>query len=145
MPRLNGLVYRIQTLYNGGFLFEAVNETDPELELKMFCSKLTACGANITSVVRIFPDSRSTPRIAVMDSEYKKLVQNFLAQKAEGKDIMGEDASLEAKLRKLLSDNEENLADNPQGYDRGYAEGIHDGIVDAMNAAGISHDEPYYN
>ena len=48
-------------------------------------------------------------------------------------------------LEKLLKDNEHNLETCEDGYDRGYAEGYHDAIVDVMHAFGIDSDEEYYN
>ena len=52
---------------------------------------------------------------------------------------------LKSGLAKLMSDNRPNLEENPAGYDKGYAEGFHDAILDVMMLCGIASDEEYYN
>ena len=53
--------------------------------------------------------------------------------------------TVEQKLWQLIKDNEENLAGNPCGYDKGYAEGFHDAILDVFSIMGIRHDLEYFN
>lgn len=48
-------------------------------------------------------------------------------------------------LTRLLQDNSPNLDCHPAGYDKGYAEGYHDALVDVMKQAGIETSEEYYN
>lgn len=63
---------------------------------------------------------------------------------AEGK-IMCDMNKLEAVINKLMEDNGENLNYADTGYDRGYAEGFHDALVDVMHGMGIETDEEYFN
>lgn len=54
-------------------------------------------------------------------------------------------------VEKLMKSNEENFADIENGmcenksYARGYAEGVHDGLLDVFKELGIETNEEYYN
>lgn len=53
---------------------------------------------------------------------------------------------MERTLNKMLDNNIINVINgNHCGYDGGYAEGVHDTIIDIMNALGIPHDEDFCN
>ena len=49
----------------------------------------------------------------------------------------------------LIKDNEPNFEEidtyENRSYARGYAEGIHDGLLDVLNQLKIETDEEYYN
>lgn len=45
----------------------------------------------------------------------------------------------------LIKDNDTNLEISDPGYDTGYVEGVHDGLVDLLNKLGIEHDFQYMN
>lgn len=45
----------------------------------------------------------------------------------------------------LIKDNDDNLEISDPGYDTGYIEGVHDGLVDLLNKLGITHDFQYMN
>lgn len=45
----------------------------------------------------------------------------------------------------LINGNKDNFAMSENRYDRGYAEGYHDALVDLLNQLGIEHDYEYYN
>ncbi len=53
--------------------------------------------------------------------------------------------SVTDKAEELLEGNEENFAQNPVGYERGYAEGYHDALLDLLRAFGSHWDKAYYN
>lgn len=54
---------------------------------------------------------------------------------------------VERILLKLIEDNEKNRedAESEDGYARGYYEGNHDALVDALTQLGIETDEVYFN
>lgn len=45
----------------------------------------------------------------------------------------------------LIKSNDNNLVISDPGYDTGYVEGVHDGLVDLLNKLGITHDFQYMN
>lgn len=45
----------------------------------------------------------------------------------------------------LIKDNDDNLEISDSGYDTGYIEGVHDGLIDLLNKLGIIHDFQYMN
>lgn len=45
----------------------------------------------------------------------------------------------------LIKDNDDNLEISDLGYDTGYIEGVHDGLIDLLNKLGIIHDFQYMN
>lgn len=45
----------------------------------------------------------------------------------------------------LIKDNDSNLEISDFGYDIGYIEGVHDGLIDLLNKLGIIHDFQYMN
>lgn len=45
----------------------------------------------------------------------------------------------------LIKDNDDNLEISDTGYDTGYLEGIHDGLIDLLNKLDIGHDFSYMN
>ncbi len=73
MPEIKGIVYRIRTHdLVDAILFEAEDRTDPETELKRFCAEYAAQGHLISSVSRVYPGNRNTPRVSIMDKEFWK-------------------------------------------------------------------------
>ena len=45
----------------------------------------------------------------------------------------------------LIKDNDDNLEFSDFGYDTGYIEGVHDGLIDLLNKLDIIHDFQYMN
>lgn len=45
----------------------------------------------------------------------------------------------------LIKDNDDNLEISNPGYDTGYIEGVHDGLIDLLNKLGIIHGFQYMN
>lgn len=45
----------------------------------------------------------------------------------------------------LIKDNDDNLEISDSGYDTGYIEGVHDGLIDLLNKLDIIHDFQYMN
>ena len=45
----------------------------------------------------------------------------------------------------LIKDNDDNLEFSDPGYDTGYIEGVHDGLIDLLNKLGIEHEFSYKN
>ncbi len=45
----------------------------------------------------------------------------------------------------LIKDNDDNIKIADPGYDTGYLEGIHDGLIDLLNKLDIVHDFSYMN
>ena len=45
----------------------------------------------------------------------------------------------------LIKDNDDNLEISDPGYDTGYIEGVHDGLIDLLNKLGIEHEFSYKN
>lgn len=45
----------------------------------------------------------------------------------------------------MIFNNEDNIQYSTSGYDRGYAEGFHDGLVDVLNRFNIDNDYEYYD
>lgn len=56
---------------------------------------------------------------------------------------------IKEEFEKLIAQNNENFENidsyDDRSYARGYAEGVHDGLLDAMNALGIETEEEYFN
>ena len=48
-------------------------------------------------------------------------------------------------IENLIKQNGENLYHADTKYDYGYCHGIHDGLLDVLNALEIETDEEYYN
>lgn len=52
-------------------------------------------------------------------------------------------------IESLMKSNDENFENietyEDKSYARGYAEGVHDGLLDILNELGIEIDEEYYN
>ena len=52
-------------------------------------------------------------------------------------------------IEKLMESNEENFENiemyEDKSYAKGYAEGVHDGLLSVLNAFGIETEEEYYN
>lgn len=48
-------------------------------------------------------------------------------------------------IENLMKQNDENLEHANTSYDEGYMNGIHDGLLDVLNALEIETDEEYYN
>ncbi len=45
----------------------------------------------------------------------------------------------------LIKSNDSNLEISDPGYDTGYIEGVHDGLIDLLNKLDIIHDFQYMN
>ena len=45
----------------------------------------------------------------------------------------------------LIKDNDDNIEIADPGYDTGYLEGIHDGLIDLLNKLDIGHNFSYMN
>lgn len=45
----------------------------------------------------------------------------------------------------LIKHNDDNLEISDPGYDTGYIEGVHDGLIDLLNKLGIIHGFQYMN
>lgn len=60
-----------------------------------------------------------------------------------------ENAYMSSQIRNavatLIKDNDNNLEISDPGYDTGYVEGVHDGLIDLLNKLGIVHDFQYMN
>jgi hypothetical protein len=60
-----------------------------------------------------------------------------------------ENAYMSSQIRNavttLIKDNDNNLEFSDTGYDTGYIEGVHDGLIDLLNKLGIIHDFQYMN
>lgn len=60
-----------------------------------------------------------------------------------------ENAYMSSQIRNavttLIKDNDNNLEFSDTGYDTGYIEGVHDGLIDFLNKLGIIHDFQYMN
>lgn len=54
-------------------------------------------------------------------------------------------ADVEKEVNSLLRDNQHNLDCPSSGYDKGYAEGYHDALVDVLKKFDIDTEEEYYN
>ena len=56
---------------------------------------------------------------------------------------------MENRVKNIVEDfmkmNSENLKHIETDYDKGYMEGIHDGLLDLLKALDIDTDEEYYN
>lgn len=77
------LLYRVSTMY-GGYLV-ACDVATADKDLASFCAKLSARGAVIKSVVRIFEDSKDTPRVSVLTTkEYKNALAVELERSKRG-------------------------------------------------------------
>lgn len=82
MRKINGILYRVRTPY-AGYLVE-VSEENSFQELAEYCASLSLKGAAITSVVRVFADSRDTPRMSVLSSpEYKEAMKKLEAKQSD--------------------------------------------------------------
>lgn len=53
--------------------------------------------------------------------------------------------SLKDILDKLMNENKENFEYAPAGYDKGYAEGYHDALVDVLHKCGYITEETYFD
>ena len=79
---IKGCLYRVNTKYSG-FLVECAN--DSYEGLMRFCAKISVKGYMITSVTRIFEDSKDTPRVSVMSQpEYKEIFMEELRRSKYG-------------------------------------------------------------
>lgn len=78
---IKGVVYRMKHL-TGGWLVEVPEGADTVAALAAFAAEQAVCGYIITSVTRIFPCSKDTPRMAILSSkEYKEAVKKLLSRK----------------------------------------------------------------
>lgn len=86
--------------------------------------------------------------IPLTESEAKKWTENHLDAERYI-ELFGEpeeQESISEVLMKILKGNEDNRPTvSEEGYPRGYYEGVHDAIVDVLNALHIEHSEKYYN
>jgi hypothetical protein len=60
-----------------------------------------------------------------------------------------ENAYTSSRIRNVTADlikhNDDNLEISDPGYDTGYIEGVHDGLIDLLNELGIIHNFQYMN
>lgn len=60
-----------------------------------------------------------------------------------------ENAYMSSQIRNavatLIKHNDDNLEISDPGYDTGYIEGVHDGLIDLLNELCIIHDFQYMN
>lgn len=82
---IEGAVYRIKHL-TGGWLVNVPEGEDPTESLAIFAAEKAVTGYIITSVTRIFPDSKDTPRMAILSSkEFKAEVKRLMDKVKNGK------------------------------------------------------------
>lgn len=55
------------------------------------------------------------------------------------------ESDIKAAIDDMIRSNEDNIQCSTGGYDRGYAEGLHDGLVDVLNRFNIDNDYKYYD
>lgn len=55
------------------------------------------------------------------------------------------ESDIKAAIGDMIRSNEDNIQCSTGGYDRGYAEGLHDGLVDVLNRFNIDNDYEYYD
>ncbi len=55
------------------------------------------------------------------------------------------ESDIKAAIDDMIRSNEDNIQCSISGYDRGYAEGLHDGLVDVLNRFSIDNDYEYYD
>lgn len=55
------------------------------------------------------------------------------------------ESDIKAAIDDMIRNNEDNIQYSTGGYDRGHAEGLHDGLVDVLNRFNIDNDYEYYD
>lgn len=55
------------------------------------------------------------------------------------------ESDIKAAIDDMIRNNEDNIQYSTGGYDRGCAEGLHDGLVDVLNRFNIDNDYEYYD
>lgn len=55
------------------------------------------------------------------------------------------ESDIKVAIDDMIRNNEDNIQYSTGGYDRGYAEGLHDGLVDVLNRFNIDNDYEYYD
>lgn len=55
------------------------------------------------------------------------------------------ESDIKAAIDDMIRSNEDNIQCSTGGYDSGYAEGLHDGLVDVLNRFNIDNDYEYYD
>lgn len=55
------------------------------------------------------------------------------------------ESDIKAAIDDMIFNNEDNIQYSTSGYDRGYAEGFHDGLADVLNRFNIDNDYEYYD
>lgn len=55
------------------------------------------------------------------------------------------ESDIKAAIDDMIRNNEDNIQYSISGCDRGYAEGLHDGLVDVLNRFNIDNDYEYYD
>lgn len=55
------------------------------------------------------------------------------------------ESDIKAAIDDMIRNNEDNIQCSTGSYDRGYAEGLHDGLVDVLNRFNIDNDYEYYD
>lgn len=55
------------------------------------------------------------------------------------------ESDIKAAIDDMIRSNEDNIQCSINGYDRGYAEGLHDGLVDVLSRFSIDNDYEYYD
>lgn len=55
------------------------------------------------------------------------------------------ESDIKAAIDDMIRNNEDNIQYSTGGYDRGYAEGLRDGLVDVLNRFNIDNDYEYYD
>lgn len=55
------------------------------------------------------------------------------------------ESDIKAAIDDMILNNEDNIQYSTGGYDRGYTEGFHDGLVDVLNRFNIDNDYEYYD
>lgn len=103
------LLFRVSTMY-GGYLVACDVATADE-DLALFCAKLSTRGAIINSVVRIFENSKDTPRVSVLTTkEYKNALAAELERSKhdglEAGDIVETPRFGEVKLDEVFENHE---------------------------------------
>ena len=94
------------------------------------------CGGDVEKAERLF---------WYCDWQHPSSAVDELDDDEDDFDLDNAQIKTEQIVRRLLSDNEQNIETATGGYDSGYAEGYHDALVDVMNQMGIPHNEEYYD
>lgn len=55
------------------------------------------------------------------------------------------ESDIKAAIDDMIRNNEDNIQYSTGGYDRGYAVGLRDGLVDVLNRFNIDNDYEYYD